>query len=74
MLPPIKCYSCGEPISIHWMKFVEYMRKKNYDPLDMDSESERTMKDFFERDDIDLRDICCRRTLVMTIVCLDMVI
>lgn len=66
MLPPIKCFSCGELISIHARKFKQFLYEMNYDPYDID-QKDPNVKKFFEREDVDLDQLCCRKSLLCTI-------
>ena len=52
MIIPIRCFSCNNPVSRHYLDFLEY-KKQNKD---------KELKKFFEEKKIEK--YCCRRMLL----------
>ncbi len=50
MIIPVRCYTCGYPISIHWEEFESRVRRGE-DPKKV-------------LDDLGVRRYCCRRILL----------
>ena len=78
MLIPVRCFSCGKPISNQWQEYTKLLEKynKNEKEVVLDIENFDTKAEtasFKALKDLKINRICCRRHFIANVDMIDVI-
>lgn len=61
MIIPVKCFTCGKVIGNKYKAYLEMLKDEDEKVRYLNTENVKKTKEGLALDNLDLKDICCRR-------------